>query len=85
MIKQLLAILTPHAGRMTPSHAARFGAAVGSVGYLAMGPFALIIGLPKRLQKADPPPPSLDDFNRALAAAFEAAMAQDSPKLFGQG
>jgi hypothetical protein len=73
MFKRIARNLIPYVGRMSPSHMAGFGAAAGSVGYFAIGPVAVIVGLPKRFRKADPVVhyASIDDVNRALAAIHE--------------
>lgn len=50
-------------GRWTPRQTTAFGAYLGSVGYIAVGPLAVVFNLPERFQVADP---SLFDLNAHL-------------------
>jgi hypothetical protein len=81
MREYLLARVRPYWGRMTPSHSARFGAAIGSVAYIAVGPIAVLIGLPERFRKADPVVhfATIEDVNRALAAIHERQQRAATP------
>lgn len=55
-------------GRWSPAQSARFGSAVGSVGYLAVGPVIVLVSLPRRLRVEDP---TLIDLNEHLRQLHE--------------
>ena len=59
-------------GRWSPGETTRFGAALGSVGYIAVGPVAVLFSLPAALRKADPVV-SLFDLNAHLRELAEAS------------
>ena len=61
-LSTILRSLVPTVGRFTPSRLQHMAEVIMPPAFLAIGPFLILIDIPKRFQKADPEP-SLEDLN----------------------
>ncbi len=74
-LRYLRAAIRPRVGRLSPSQLRFVGENLDPVAFLAWGPVMVLVDLPKRLQKQDPPP-SLETLNAGFQVIAEEILTQ---------
>jgi hypothetical protein len=82
VIRRILHRLPIRVGRWSSEESTRFGECIGAVGYIAVGPFALLFDLPPGLRKPDRVV-SLLDLNAQLREVYQRT-GRPSPEWIAQ-